>query len=268
MRTAYLLSALLFASPAAADIADIVAEFQTADIIILGEIHDNPLHHLIQSDITAEIQPSAIVFEMFTQDQANIINSLRWDGAGLRSLSDTFEWHKSGWPAFGNYARILEADPEGVVFGLTVPAQDLQDAMFEGAAVVYGLGAEVYNLEDALPVAEQQSREAAILAQNCGDLSGRSASGLIEAERLRTALFADTIIQALDEVGAPVIVITGNAMARSDWGLPNAIHSADPNILVFSLGQFEAIPEYINSFSHTLISNSTYRSNPCLTTKG
>lgn len=267
MRTTFLISLLFAASPVFADISDIIAEFQQADVIILGEIHDNPHHHIIQSEITKAIQPSAIVFEMFTQEQAETINTLRWADAGLRSLADEFEWHKTGWPAFGNYARILEADPEGVVFGGTAPRDDVNDAMFEGAAVVFGIGAEIYNLYQPLSDVEYKYREAAQVIGNCGTLP-ENASGLIEAQRLRDALFADTIIRALDEVGGPVIVITGNAAAHNTWGLPAVLTAAFPEILVVSLGQFEVIPDDVTSYTRTLLSNAVYRKDPCLEVKG
>lgn len=268
MRIPHLLPLLLLAGPAMADISDIVTEFQFADVIILGEIHDNPHHHLIQSDMTAAIQPSAIVFEMFTQEQASIINTLRWEGAGIRAFADDFEWHKTGWPAFGNYARILEADPEGVVFGATPPVQDIEDAKFEGAAAIYGLGAEYYGLTTPLTSDVLSAQSAILTTEYCGEITDNDLAGMIESNRLYAALFADTIFRALDEVGPPVIVITGNAFANEITGLPAVLRAADPSVRVVSLGQFEMIPDNYDDFGHILLSNAVDRKDPCLTPKG
>ena len=40
------------------------------DVVILGEIHDNPAHHEVQAERVADIQPRALVFEMLTPEQA------------------------------------------------------------------------------------------------------------------------------------------------------------------------------------------------------
>ena len=34
---------------------DILAQMRDADVVILGEVHDNPLHHLVQTEAIADI---------------------------------------------------------------------------------------------------------------------------------------------------------------------------------------------------------------------
>ena len=47
---------------------DSLADMQAADAIILGEVHDNPQHHLVQTEAIKVIAPSAVVREMVTED--------------------------------------------------------------------------------------------------------------------------------------------------------------------------------------------------------
>ncbi len=268
MRIPYILPMILVASSANADISDIIKEFQTADIIILGEVHDNPYHHAIQAEITAAIQPSALVFEMFSPEQAAIINALRWEGAGIGSLEEDLEWAKSGWPSFDFYAQIIKADPEGVVFGGSAPIETVREAVTEGAAKMFGEGAEIYGLDQSLPPDQQSAREANQMEAHCNALPSTMLSGMVEAQRLRDITLADRALRALDEVGAPIIIIAGNGHARDDWGIPAALLIADPNVRVMTLGQLEAEPEGAQPFTHILVSDPVDRPDPCLDFRG
>lgn len=259
---------LLLASAAHADMTDLIAEFATADIIILGEIHDNPHHHAIQAEITAAIQPSGLVFEMFSPEQARIVNALRWEGAGIESLEEDLEWAKTGWPSFDFYAQIIEADPEGVVFGGSAPIENVRAAISEGAAKMFGEGAEIYGADQVLPPDQQSLREANQMEAHCNALPESMLSGMVEAQRLRDITLADSAFRALGEVGAPIIIIAGNGHARDDWGIPAALRYADPDITIMTLGQLEAEPVETLPYTRFWVSDPAEREDPCLDFKG
>jgi uncharacterized iron-regulated protein len=41
-----------------------------AEVVVLGEVHDNPVHHLNQARAVRAIRPAALVWEMLTREQA------------------------------------------------------------------------------------------------------------------------------------------------------------------------------------------------------
>lgn len=264
MQFPYILPLLLVANTSMADLPDIIDDFRFASVIALGEIHDNPQHHILQAEITAAIQPSALVFEMFSSEQAETINSFRSEGEGMDALSDVFEWHKTGWPPFEQYSQIIQSNPEGVVFGAAVPINDVRDAIFEGAAAIFGVDARVYGLDLSLSPEEQTARESNQFEAHCGALPEEQLAGMVEAQRLRDAVLADTVIRALEQVGGPVIVITGNGHAREDWGFTAVLKSFAPDIVIMTLGQFESEPEEPQPFTHILVSEPVDREDPCL----
>ncbi|MGB3455497.1 MAG: ChaN family lipoprotein, partial [Litorimonas sp.] len=45
-----------------------------ADIVILGETHDNAEHHRLQAEIIEAISPDAVVFEMVPTDRTEAAN--------------------------------------------------------------------------------------------------------------------------------------------------------------------------------------------------
>ena len=66
-RTISLISgATLFAAPFAvsASTVELPEKAQTAEVVFLGEQHDNPQHHEIQAKWVKHLSPRAIVFEM------------------------------------------------------------------------------------------------------------------------------------------------------------------------------------------------------------
>lgn len=207
--------------------------FRTADIVILGEIHDNPHHHRIQAEFVAALKPRALVFEMFGPDGAAAIADLDPQDAG--ALSAALNWDKSGWPDFAMYHAIFIAAPEAAIAGAAVPVADVRASVTDGAAAVFGKDAAQFGLTAPLPADQQSARETLQAHAHCNALPTSLLPGMIEAQRLRDASFARTTLQALAEHGAPVVVIAGSGHARRDWGMPAAITHAAPDVRVASL---------------------------------
>ena len=68
--TAFVLLATLPPTVRAAEFIpqDVLADMRAADVVILGEIHDNPQHHLVQAEAVEAITPTAVVWEMVTEN--------------------------------------------------------------------------------------------------------------------------------------------------------------------------------------------------------
>ena len=60
----------LGAPPQAQSGAEAAEILSAADVIILGEVHDNAHHHQVQAELVTMLRPKALVWEMITQDQA------------------------------------------------------------------------------------------------------------------------------------------------------------------------------------------------------
>lgn len=232
-----------------------------ADIVLLGEIHDNPEHHLLQADVIAAIAPGAVVFEMLDSDEAARVTPER--ARDMDVLREVLEWETSGWPDFDLYAPIFAALGDAAVFGAEVLRDEAQRAFGEGAAGVFGAGAERFGLDAPLPEAQQNAREAAQLAAHCDALPGDLLPGFVEAQRLRDARLAEAALAALEAHGAPVVIITGNGHARRDWGVPVLLAIAAPDLEVFALGQQEATPDGAPPFDLVAVSDPIPRPDPC-----
>ncbi|PTN03187.1 putative iron-regulated protein [Rhodovulum imhoffii] len=255
--------AVLAAFPAGAEqiAPGAIASLPRADVVVLGEVHDNPHHHVNQARAVAALRPVALVFEMLTPDQAaRVTDDLRGDAV---ALGKALGWAGSGWPDFDMYHPIFAAAPQAAVYGAALPRDTVRRAVTEGAATVFGPEAEAWGLAAPLPAAQKAAREANQMEAHCNALPETLLSGLVEAQRLRDAVLARTTAQAVAETGGPVAVITGNGHARLDWGVPAALALGAPAVTVLSVAQFEAVPEGAQPFDLWLVTAPAEREDPC-----
>ena len=246
----------IVASPAAA-----ASVLRGADVIILGEIHDNPAHHQNQAQLIEQLSPSAVVFEMLSPAQADLANEMTGRRAQLR---DAIDWPNSGWPDWSLYEPVFVATGNRPVYGAALSRESVRRAVGEGAAAVFGDHAEQYGLADALPSGQQTDRESEQMATHCDMLPPPMLPGMVEAQRLRDAAYARTVIKALAEQGPPVVLIAGAGHARTDWGVPAALARAAPGVRVASLGQVEDLSEPVAPYDVILRADAPEREDPCL----
>lgn len=232
-----------------------------ADIVILGEVHDNPAHHDNQARAVAAMGAAALVFEMFGPEAALAATPEVRGDAG--ALAGALGWDGSGWPDFALYWPIFEAAPEAAVFGGAVPREDVRRAVSEGAASVLGSGAALFGLDAPLDDGEQDRREALQAEAHCDALPDEVLPGMVEAQRLRDAALAHAVVAAMAETGGPVAVITGNGHARKDWGMPPMLARVLPDARVLSVGQFETPPDDAPPYDLWLVTERAERDDPC-----
>jgi uncharacterized iron-regulated protein len=249
---------------AASEIDVFVAKARGADIVVLGEVHDNPEHHRNQAAIVAALKPAALVFEMIPQAREDDANALRETGASRAEIAEGLEWESSGWPDFEFYAPIMEAAPEARLFGAGQPVEDVRRAVDEGAADAFGSDAIIYGLDQLLEPGEQAVREAYQAEALCEALPPDMLPGMVEAQRFRDAGLADAALWARTMAGdGPVVVIAGTGHADRRRGVPAMIKFADPEVRVVSLGQFEQQPENGGDYDGILMAPAPERDDPC-----
>jgi len=231
-----------------------------AQIYILGEVHDNGVHHDNQARALRALKPAAVVFEMLSPAQANMVSD-----AALKdeALGAKLGWEAHGWPDFALYLPVFEALGAAKIYGMDVPRSELRGVFEKPLPEVFGPEAERFGLNSPLPEDVQTAREAYQFAAHCDALPEDLLPGMVDAQRLRDASFARTTLQALAEAGGPVAVITGSGHARKDWGMPAALAQAAPDVTVLSLGQVEAPAQNIPPFDLWLVTAPAEREDPC-----
>ncbi|MFV0512990.1 MAG: ChaN family lipoprotein [Jhaorihella sp.] len=244
--------------------AELLAGMAAADVVLLGEVHDNPGHHAVQAAAVAALRPGAVVWEMLGPETAARFRAGWLDDPGHRAQA--LEWAEAGWPGFDMYVPIMRAADGAQVYGGLVPRKVATAAMEQGLAAVFGSEAAEYGLMIPLSGAERAAREADQARAHCDALPAEMLPLMVDVQRLRDAVLARAVVAAAERQGAegggPVVVITGNGHARTDRGVPEVLARVRPGLRVFALGQSEdgAIE---GSFDAVLDSPAPDRPDPC-----
>lgn len=230
------------------------------DIVVLGEVHDNPAHHLEQARIIAALSPRALVFEMLPPDAPLRVVGVDRSDAG--AMAAALGWADLGWPDYALYHPVFAAAPGAGLFGADLPAVAVAAALEQGAAAVLGDRAAAFGL-GPLAAADQAAREAEMQADHCGAMPPGLLPGMVEVQRARDAYMAAIALAALDRVGGPIVVIAGTGHARTDRGVPAMIAAARPGVTVWSLGQVEGDPGAAAPFDAVNRTPPVPRADPC-----
>ncbi|MFN3845108.1 MAG: ChaN family lipoprotein [Paracoccaceae bacterium] len=228
-----------------------------ADVVVLGEVHDNPEHHMNQARAVFSLSPKAVVWEMLSADAAGRVPS---DVGNPARVARALGWAASGWPDFNMYYPIFVAARDARHYGAEVPRDAARRSVTEGALAVMPSGPGLARL---LPADEQTEREAEQRAAHCDAMPEDLLAGMVQAQRLRDAYLAQAILRALDDVGPPVAVITGSGHARKDWGVPAVLAEVAPQLSVLSVGQLEGAARDDAPFDLWVVTEALAREDPC-----
>ena len=231
------------------------------DVVVIGEVHDNPGHHQAQARLIGEVSPTAVVYEMLTPDQAEVITPDLLTDA--EALAEVLEWAESGWPDFALYYPVFSAAPEARVYGAGVGREEAHAAMDGGFDGPMQGEASTFGLDEPLPQDQQEAREALQMAAHCDALPPQMLPGMVRIQRLRDAMLARAALMAFRDNGGPVVVITGNGHARRDWGMPALLAIAAPDLEVQVIGQTEDDQPLTGGFDKVLSAPPPERDDPC-----
>jgi uncharacterized iron-regulated protein len=224
--------------------ADAVVErLATSRYVLLGEKHDNPDHHQIQAALLRSLlgtgRRPAVVFEMFTADQAPIL--ARQQAAAPRdadALAAAVDWKKSGWPDWAFYRPIAQAALDAgvpIVAGNLASATVRAIARGEAGAVPAGLRAR-YALDRPLAPPAQARLTDEIRESHCGALPPSHVESMVLAQRARDASLADALLTGERDGG---VLIAGAGHVRDDRGVPIYLALRAPGARVATLAPLE-----------------------------
>lgn len=259
-------AAAIFAQMAAGEAVsrDFLDRLPDADVLLLGEVHDNPVHHRLQARAVAAMAPAAVVWEMLTPEQAGLLPD---DLADPELVSRAVGWEGTGWPDFHFYHQIMLAAGEALHMGAEVTRVQARRVFDEPlpsvSADILGDAAELFDLAQPLTWQDQATREAIQSAAHCDALPEHLLSGMVDAQRLRDAALATAVFAALDRTGGPVAVITGWGHARRDIGVPRKLTAAAPELRVLSMALLEEDPGENAPFDYWIVTDQHPREDPC-----
>lgn len=229
------------------DEATLFSRINAANILLLGEVHDNPLHHefqqqLLKAWLVSGSRPSLLMEQFDSESQASLdvalANANRDEALNSAVALIKFADRKL-------YAPLLNT---AVDYKLPVIAANISNAQLQP---VMRQGFEAYDAADLKRIAVEsvwsESREnylsQHIEGTHCGQISPQWRAGLVRGQRLRDALMVDAAVPGF---GRGIVAIVGRDHARHDIGLPLYFAARRPSTRMLSIGLVEVIPGNIS----------------------
>ena len=227
---------------------DMEQRAKKAAIVLLGETHDNPDHHVIQAITLKESSidhetPPAVVFEMIGREmQPRLDKLMRLKDLNADMIFDAVRWEQSGWPDRDLYRPVMEAvlELKAPILAAGLPREMAKRASREGIAAVLS-AAERQKLKlPPLPPEEMDDLVKSIVKSHCDMIPEKAARKMAEVQRLRDALMAARLMDGWRMQGRAVL-IAGTGHVRKDRAVPFYLkhHEGAPTPLVIWIAEVQ-----------------------------
>ncbi len=230
------------------DGATLIAELAQHRFVLLGEVHDNPVHHRLRAQIITKLNierarinsqasPPAAVFEHASTDRQPQFDALTArnqtttdpDRAGgtdeVAAFFKAVDWRSRGWPNSELFVPLVKAVLKArmSLYAGDVPRQRMMrvargSSTPESDALPDADIARL-KLDKTLGKANNQAALTEIAEAHCGVLPESMLEPMAYAQRLRDATLADILIKASEKQGS-AILFAGNGHVRDDRGVP------------------------------------------------
>jgi uncharacterized iron-regulated protein len=205
---------------------------ESARLLLLGEVHDNADHHLLQARLvrvsTGGGKRPAIAFEMLDETEQPAIDAVPLDGkVDPNAIRDAVRWDESGWPEFRLYRPIFEASLEAKlpIVAANLPRARIREASRAGVQALPASVRQRIERQGPLSAEVRAELRAEMADSHCGELPEMMLDPLILGQRARDAQLADALSRRATRDGA--ILITGSGHARLDRGVASYLSPAE-----------------------------------------
>ena len=197
----------------------LIKRLKNAQIILIGETHDHPKHHLIQAEVIRLVRPKSVAFEMLNNDQQTALDALgdvpsdQWD--------QTLAWSKRGWPAFDLYRPVFDAALSvGAKLIAAHPTPATIHPLKLGADLPSQLRKEL-KLDTPLPTVHREALFEELREAHCGHAPPAIAEAMLKAQRLKDAWMGNAVLNS----SKPTVLIVGRGHIHPRRGIPWAIQN-------------------------------------------
>lgn len=215
--------------------AELLARLRASDYVLLGEQHDNPVHHQRRGELLQALGAGApVVAEHMTRGLA--VPAAQPGAAELLPRLEAAGFDAKGWRWPLHEALLAPAAAPGhVLLGGNVPRDAARQVARNGEAA---LPAEFAPLLHEAPLGDtaRAALDADLARSHCGMLAGERLAGMRWAQRLRDASMWTELRQAAASHGRPAVLLAGNGHVRDDYGVPQLARQQQPAARVASVG--------------------------------
>ena len=215
------------------DVDRLRADVEKADHVLIGEKHDNVIHHDRQALIVSMVREAGksgqLVLEMADNTHEEILSGA--SAATVDSLGAALDWQRRGWGDWKEYQPIVE-EAMGAGMRLKPGNPDRATLMHVGrggearADMLSDLRWDV-DYGDAM----REDLLDELVDAHCGMMPREQLGPLATMQRLKDAFMARSMRQSLGN-GETAVLIAGNGHVRKDRGVPMFLDQDRPQVSV------------------------------------
>jgi uncharacterized iron-regulated protein len=220
----------------------LVEQLKQHSLILLGEVHDEPLHHLRRAEL---IQALSAQHPMVVAEQLETGKQVQYSAHLAEDLAQAgFDAKVWDWDVYAPLFSILATEQIPLVGG-NLPLDTVRRIAKQGeVALPDALAARI----QAAPLSEgaKLTLEADLENSHCGHLPKAMLPNFILAQRARDASMLNSMQQAKQ---TPVVLLAGNGHVRKDYGIPTLLSSGQPSAVSVGFLQADTLtPEVIQTY--------------------
>jgi uncharacterized iron-regulated protein len=239
--------------------AALLARLPGARHLILGETHDNPVHHRLQRQVLESLAAAdrrTLAMEQFDTERQPALDAARSRNADAETLADSGQLDRKGW----NWPLYKPLVQFALDHDWPIAAANLS----RGGARRIVADPSSSGLAPA-PAAVRAALEHDIVEGHCGRRpEAKLLAGMIEAQRARDSRMAEVIAAA-----PRTVLIAGSGHARLDRGVPVYLRSVTTAGQVVSIAFTEVEAglrepqDYPQAFDYLWFTPRAVRDDPC-----
>ncbi|MGI9364847.1 MAG: ChaN family lipoprotein [Rhizobiaceae bacterium] len=221
----------------------LVKQAQLTRFVLIGEIHDNPDHHVIQANLIDAMASSSrgrrpsVVYEMVPRSLSREV--ARFDltrDPKLDEFAKAVKWEERGWYSWDIYRPVALAAARN---NLPMVAGNLDRELTRrisktGWDALTQKQIEDFAVNTTLESNVENEFLDAIDLSHCGLMPRSVLPAMLKVQRARDGSMADAMIKSGLKFGS--ILIAGNGHVRKDRGVPLVLETLLPGAKTLKLG--------------------------------
>jgi uncharacterized iron-regulated protein len=245
--------------------ADVLDRMRDSDFVLLGELHDNALHHERRAALLRDLgRPTTVVVEQLPSAAAPALDRHARGNDLLQALQGAgFDARGWGWPLHEPLFAALAAAGHAVRGG-NLPRELARRVAMDGPSA---LPDELRRAIESAPLnaAATSALEGDLIAGHCGQLPASRLPRMVWAQRGRDAAMAAALRDArAGRSETATLLIAGNGHVRRDYGVVPLLLHAQPAARVLSIGFIEGAQDAARPpFDLAWTTAAAAREDPC-----
>ena len=209
-----------------ASVAQLLTEIGNADVAVLGEIHDNPLHHQLRGELLRQLPPAS---KTVVAEHLNWRQHFKGSGELLTGLQAAgFDAKAWAWPLHQVLFEAVTAMNMPLVGG-NLPGASIKE-VFKTRGESLPEPVRALLAKAPFDPSQRQAMEEEINQGHCGAMPPSMFEGMAAVQRGRDAAMAEVAL-----AHQPSIVVAGNGHAWKHLGVPFVVYKAAPQLRVLSV---------------------------------